>query len=672
MKKSILLFLLIPMLSIGNEKKVSSQIKEVTVYLSGAQITRTAHLHLVEGSNEIIFSGLSPKIDESSIQISGLRSTSILAMSYDIDYLNTLEGNPQVQVWEERIVSFQHEIAMDKNLIKGLEEEEKIITTNRVVGSDQRSLELTTIKEIGTYYRQRITAIKNEIFKTNLKINQANLEITKLRKQLQEVNNKVETEQGELKLVLDTVLPMNLELSISYLVSDAGWIPNYDITSKKLNAPIQLTYKAHVYQKTGNDWKDVNIILSAGNPNINVNRPNLSTKYLNFTHKNLRNQTGVTKKTKYPYNPTVKTVIGTVVDQEGLPLPGANVVVKGTTNGTQTDFDGNFSLNVGSGKEIVISYIGQVSQEVPIYSSVMQIQMEEDAQALEEVVVSAYGISGSASGVRARGYSSTPKVQPPLYIIDGMPVKNYNDGDLDQNEIQSMEVLNGEEATLVYGSQGANGIVVISTRQNSVIDDLTNTKFIIKKPYSIVSDGDITAIQINTYKLPAQYEYFAAPIINENVFLTATMKDWEKLQLLPGEANIYYEEAYAGKTTLDPFTIKKELVLSLGIDPNITVSRKQQRNFKSKSFSGNNRILNRAYDLEVKNNKTVAVTIKLMDRIPISQNKEIKVSDVDPMSASHDTKTGLLTWHLNLGSQDAQKESFSFQVKYPKGRYISL
>ena len=235
-----------------------------------------------------------------------------------------------------------------------------------------------------------------------------------------------------------------------------------------------------------------------------------------------------------------------------------------------------------------------------------------------------------------------------------------------------MEVLNGVEATSIYGSRAANGVVVITTRQNYIKDDLTNTKFIIKKPYSIVSDGDITAILINSYKLPASYEYFAAPIINENVFLTATMKDWEKLQLLPGEANIYYEGGYAGKTTLDPYTVKKELVLSLGIDPNISVSRKQQRNFKSKSFTGSNRILNRTYDLEIKNNKSVDISLKLMDRIPISQNRDIKVSDVNPMAANHDSKTGLLTWEMKLESQATQKESFSFQVKYPKGRYISL
>ena len=675
MKKLILLLFTIPLIAWGNEKTTPSQIKEVTVYLNGAQIHRKAKITLKTGTNEFLFPGLSPKIDESSIQISGLRSASILSMAYDLNFLNELQGNPQVQQWEEQVMTLKHKIAMYQNLILGLEEEEKIITTNRTIGSETQALNLSQVKEIGTYYRERITAIKNEIFDTNLKINKANLEITKLKKQIQEINNDGETEQGQLKLVLDAPVPMNLELSISYLVADAGWIPNYDIKSEKLDAPIQLAYKAHVYQKTGNTWENVKITLSTGNPNVNVNKPILGTHYLNFVHSSSSNQRVVSKKNRYPYNPGVSKVTGTVVDQTGYPLPGANVVIKGTDKGTQTDFDGNFSLEVvPSGRALVVSYIGFQSEEIPIYASIMNVQLEEDISALEEVVVVGYGEDafGSSSNVRVRGYSKTPKVQPPLYIIDGVPVKSYSEGDLDESEIQSMEVLNGDEALAVYGNRGSHGIVVITTRQNTVVDDLTNTKFNISKPYSITSDGDITAILIDTHQLPATYEYFAAPIINENVFLTATLKDWEKLQLLPGEAYVYYEGGYAGKTTLDPFIQKKEMVLSLGIDPNVTVSRKQRRNFKSKSFTGGSRIVNRTYDLEVKNNKTTAVKLKLMDRIPLSQNKEIKVSDINPGEANYNVKTGLLTWEMNLESKAIQNEDFSFAVKYPKGRSISL
>ncbi|WP_394971834.1 mucoidy inhibitor MuiA family protein [uncultured Croceitalea sp.] len=698
MKKLVIILFLVPYFLVANNTKIPSKIKEVTVYLSGAQIMRNATCSLDSGTTEVVFTGLSHKIDESSIQISGLQAVSILAMSYDINYLEKSESHPKTTLWEAEIAKITSEITYLRNQIIGLEEEERVITTNRLVSADNQALDLQKVKEISKYYRERITAIKNEIFKTNLSINQLNKDIHDIQNQLAEANNAPALPQGELTIKFDAPVATSLAIELSYQIQDAGWIPNYDIKSKALNAPLNLAYKANVYQNTGKDWNNVKVILSTGNPTYNVSKPNLDTKYLNFTSRYTKRHAAKTKKRAYVYNPTVKKIVGTVTDQSGQALPGVTIMVKGTSNGIQTDFDGNYMLNVTSGKELQFSYIGQKTEELPIYSSVMNVTMEEDYEALEEVVVTAYGsssknytasvssvsseqlIQGRAAGISIRGASGnshkSPKIRyqepEPLVIIDGVPIEDFTEGDLDENEIQNMETINDASANAIYGGRASNGVIVITTKKSNIQDDITNTKFVIKKPYSIASDGDLTAIEINTFKMPATYEYFAAPIINENVFLTASFKDWEKYQLLPGEANIYFKGTYAGKTTLDPYTVKKEMVLSLGIDANITVTRKQQRNFKSKSFTGSNRILDRTYDLEVKNNKNSSITLKLMDRIPKSQHKDIKVDDVETYSASYDKKKGLLSWNLNLAPKENKKETFSFKVKYPRGKYISL
>ena len=88
--------------------------------------------------------------------------------------------------------------------------------------------------------------------------------------------------------------------------------------------------------------------------------------------------------------------------------------------------------------------------------------------------------------------------------------------------------------------------------------------------------------------------------------------------------------------------------------------------------TGSNRVLDRTYELEVKNNKSIPIALKLVDRIPISQNKEIKVDDIETNNAEYDKKKGLLTWKIKLPSRGNQKETFSFQVKYPKHKTISL
>lgn len=677
MRTLVLLLSLCSMLGLANDKKLPSKIKEVTVYLNGAQITRNAVCNLKPGTTQVALTGLSNKIDESSIQISGLQAVSILSMSYDINYLEKPESTPEFKALEDKIQVNSDKIARLKNLIHGLEEEEKVITGNRLVSSETQTVDLEIIKQLSAYYRERITAIKNEVFTTNREINNLNMDNAAFRKQLAELNNSPQQEQGEITLKFDAPIATNLNLVVSYMVDDAGWIPNYDIKSKKLNDPLSLKYNAHVYQKTGEDWNNVSITLSTGNPNVNVAKPNMEAKYLNFVSSSYRSPTA-TKKDKFYYNPTIKRILGKVTEASGSPLPGCNVMVKGTSNGTQTDFEGNYSLDIVEGQELVFSYVGFKTEEQPIYSSIMNVRLDEDASQLEEVVVTGYssgisrGLAGSAPGVHIRGASSINKQQTPLFIIDGIVADGYVEGDLSPYEIQSTEVLKGEAATSIYGSRANNGVIVITTKKSTVDEGVTNAKFKIKKPYSIVSDADITVIEINTFQLEAEYEYFAAPVLNKNVFLTAMMKDWEQHQLLPGEANIYFEGAYAGKTTINPYATTKELTISLGIDPNVVVTRKQPRNFKSRSFTGSNRILDRVYVLEVKNNKSTPVSLKLMDRIPISQNKEIKVDEIETNTADYDRKKGILSWKMDLASKAAQQESFSYQLKYPRFKRVNL
>ena len=683
MKKLVTLLLLIPIVAFGNDQKIPTNIKEVTVYLSGAQITRTAQLQLAIGANEISFTGLSPKIDESSIQISGLKSVSILSVAFDLDYLEPSKDNPEVALLELRIIATNHTVAKLQNKIAGLVEEQKVINANRLVSGENLTLDLERIKEISTYYRQRMTAIKNEIFDTNIEINKLKLEVGFLQKQMTEINSSPIKEHGVVRLKLDAPVATSLTLQISYTIQDAGWIPNYDIKSWQINDPLRLTYKAHVYQRSGIDWENVKINLSSGSPSLNVAKPNLTTKYLDFVSRHAKRSDGPVQKQKYFHNPTVKKVVGQVTDESGLPLPGVNISVIGTSNATTTDFDGNYSLDVLNGQGLTYSYIGFKSVEIPVYSSIMNLQLQEDAQHLDEVVVVAYGSSsntlqGKAAGIRIRGAASnpsdekSPEVKLPLYIIDGVPVADFMDGDLDEDEIQSIEVLKGSNAEALYGVRATNGVVLISTKKSYLKEGITDTRFEIKKPYSILSDGDITAIELNSFDLQADYEHFAAPILNENVFMTATFKDWEQHNLLPGEANVYFEGAFAGKTSIDPYTTKKEMTLSLGIDPNITVVRKQDKNFKSKSFTGSNRILDRTYELVVKNNKSVPINIKLMDRVPLSQNKEIKVDDIETFNADYDSKKGLLVWKLEVAPKASKTEVFSFKVRYPKFRTISL
>ena len=225
-----------------------------------------------------------------------------------------------------------------------------------------------------------------------------------------------------------------------------------------------------------------------------------------------------------------KTISGTVSDNSGLPLPGVNIIVKGTSNGTQSDFDGNYTVNANVGQALVFSYVGfnSVERAVTAATSNISLQLTEDAESLEEVVVTALGIkkekkalgyavssikeeaikdnpetdltrvlqgktagieittqngiSGSANKVIIRGMNSFSGNNNALYVIDGVPYSNdtnasgdFVDGnsgssrsfDIDPNNIENIDILKGLAATTLYGTDGRNGVILITTKTGS-------------------------------------------------------------------------------------------------------------------------------------------------------------------------------------------------------------
>tara|TARA_R110002051_G_scaffold74913_1_gene136521 strand:- start:665 stop:3700 length:3036 start_codon:yes stop_codon:yes gene_type:complete len=219
------------------------------------------------------------------------------------------------------------------------------------------------------------------------------------------------------------------------------------------------------------------------------------------------------------------TITGTVTDQQGIPLPGVNVVIKGTTTGTQTDFDGMYSIKANTGDIIVFSYLGQKTLQRTVESSLtINVQLEEDASELEEVIVVGYGtqskrkltdniskltsddisevpnpnlqnaLVAKAAGVqvtqtngkvegginiRVRGAASVSGGTQPLYVLDGIPLIDPTGGRTDigngaptnplltlsANEIESIDILKDASSAAIYGARGANGVVLITTKK---------------------------------------------------------------------------------------------------------------------------------------------------------------------------------------------------------------
>tara|TARA_R110001583_G_scaffold34847_5_gene116622 strand:+ start:9328 stop:12552 length:3225 start_codon:yes stop_codon:yes gene_type:complete len=206
-----------------------------------------------------------------------------------------------------------------------------------------------------------------------------------------------------------------------------------------------------------------------------------------------------------------KTISGTVSD-EGGPLPGVNVIVKGTANGTQTDFDGNYTLKANVGDVVVFSYVGMETIEKPVGQSNIINATMAGSNLLEEVIVIGYGTTtkksftgtasvvssenidaksvsnvaqaligessgvsvirtdgrpGSSADIRIRGFSSIEGNSDPLYVVDGVPF-SADINAINPNDIESTVILKDASATAIYGARGANGVVLLTTKKGTV------------------------------------------------------------------------------------------------------------------------------------------------------------------------------------------------------------
>jgi hypothetical protein len=290
---------------------------------------------------------------------------------------------------------------------------------------------------------------------------------------------------------------------------------------------------------------------------------------------------------------------------------------------------------------------------------------------LQEVVVTAYAIRGKSSAdVEAES-------NEPLYIADGQPISAEAFRQIDPASILSIKKLQGSEATALYGSRAANGVVVLTRKQGlenqvSVTDNELSVSYDIDVPYSVASDGKEQILSIKQEEVDASFRYFALPRQADQAFLLGSIAHWEALHLLPGEASIMVEGTYIGKTRIDPQSTSDSLQLSLGADKRLVVERKKLKDVSSVKFLGSNKAQDFAYELTVRNNKKEAVSLLLQEQIPVPMLKEIEVKLIDRAGADLDEEKGLLSWHLQLAPGESRTFKIRYSIRYPRDRQIDI
>ncbi len=234
--------------------------------------------------------------------------------------------------------------------------------------------------------------------------------------------------------------------------------------------------------------------------------------------------------------------------------------------------------------------------------------------------------------------------------VRGVKIQN------DANAPASMSVEYDKESTI--------------SNYTTISENQLNISFDIDIPYDILSNGKPHSVALKEIKLPATYKYYAAPRVEKEAFLLAQINDYSKYNLLQGEANIIFEGMYVGKTFINPNQTSDTLSLSMGRDKKISIKREKVIDKSGTKFLSSKKEQTFTYDITVRNNKKEAVELMLKDQYPLSPDKEIEIELQESSNAKINTETGVLTWNLDLKSNETKKIRISYKVRYPKDKVI--
>lgn len=656
MKKCLLLMLLI----LGAVKaqsqdfpqqKVEAKIEKVTVFLSGAQVQRTATVSLPTGKSEVILRGLTPNLEQQSVIVKGEGDFTIVSVKPQMNFLEEVKRKDTIINLETERERLWDLMSVDSMELLILKNEEEILFKNRVqvIGiqdNTNKSEELTSLLDI---QRKRLKDIYDRKLTLKKMGDKRYKELYRIAAQLTELNAKKTTTTAEILVTIfvKNASVSNAKLTLEYIVPNANWYPTYDVRVKDVLSPIEAQMKAKVRQNSGEDWREVKLTLSTGEPKRTGIKPELGVwlltegGYSSFFGRKVNEIEDFTKLRLANQSNKIK---GKIRDNSGEALIGVSIAIQGTTRGTLTDMNGDFELDIQpTDRNLVVSYVGFTTQTLPVLAgNFMDIGLKESASVLSEVVVTGYGSSDKKDRSSAVSSVTAQQLQGriPGVTVDGVKIRGTS-------------------------STNANQLAVKESTKTTTIS------FDIELPYTVPTNNKEYQVDIKEETLKADYQYFVVPKLDTDAFLTASITDWTQYNLLEGEANLYFEGTYLGKTLLKTNSTDDTLKISLGRDKNVVVKRTKLKEFNKNKVLSNKRVDSRAFEIIVKNKKTTPLSIVIEEQIPVSSDKQIDV-DYEAEGAIIDKIKGHLTWKLDLKPSEERKQKFSYSVKHPSDWVIDL
>lgn len=607
---------------------VKSEIENVTVFRSQAQIERISDVRLSPGKNVIVFTELSESMIPNSIQLKGKDAFTLLSITHRNNFIEETSNSKLVNQLTSQRDSLQRLITSKRARINVINSNVSLLSSSNNIANNHKlsASELDALLDLNS---KRLLEFEEQKILLNNEISNINDRVRLLNNRIREQGGSIRNRFKEVVAEIEMESAKEIEFSLQYLVNNSGWNPSYDIRSENINAPLAFTYKANIYQNTGYDWNDVQFTINSGDPSQNVQKPELAPNYVGFYNARQKpNRSSGNSVATFKRSEDNGLIEGIVMDQTtGEPLPGATVFIPELNKGMRATVDGLFEMdNVPNGTYTLrINYIGYkpLNKRFSINNSGLNVfaLLAADFLSLDEVVVT--GMSDQLQG-----------------RVSGVAVKS-------EEFVSSAPI------------------------QNQEISNQTSFSYKIERPYSVPSDGKEHTLEIKKETPQTDYLYASVPKLSSNAYLIGNLTDWDDLNLIEGDANVYFENSFVGSTYLDPSSLLDTLEISLGKDERIIIERKKLKDYEERRFFGSKTRESLSFEISIRNTKSEPIKIIVEDQIPVSTDESIKVSPKQLSGGELDEQTGIINWRLNLEPNETRKIKLNYQIEYPKGKRIN-
>ena len=687
---------------------IESVITDVTVYLSGAQVTRVGRFVVEEGVQSLIFEGLPAHLQPESIQISGSDGVVIRSVEHAVNYLREVDQTQEIAALQQQLKDLRAQRLQEENQIELGKLEEKLFDENMHLAGTKSGLKAEELKAAIMFYNERMAAVRELRIACRARIEDLDQQIDDLENQLGGFDYMRPDPVSEITVTLVAEKNTADDAGASDAANAAGAAV---AGAGSAGAGAGAAGAGAGASATGDGEAAGAFGLAAGDGEA-AGDAGTGADDAGDGEAAGADDAGDGEAAAAPAeDATANAVAGVVAcavasatdsaagadDAGDGEAAGAAYAVGAAGAGAADDAGdgeaagaagdaGTGATSVAAGAAeytLTVSYFVYNASWKPFYDIRAKdinsdVALHYKAKVSQNTGENWDDVKLTLSTGNPSIHGDCPELRPWYldFYEELKPIKqsqfqalNVSARSLGSAKIKELEDSAASEMLVTEDEAFLEKLLAPAI---TVSESVTSIEYNITAPYTIASGDGGQDVEITVHSLSATYRYFSVRKLEREVFLLAAISNWEHLNLVAGEASVFFENRYVGKTVIDPRRAEETFDLSLGVDSSVVVTRVRGKDFTATTLTGNNIKQTRQWELTVRNLKTVPIEIEVLDQVPVSTNKQIVVGAIEISGAEMDEGTGILTWKFTLQPAEVKSMTVKYVVSSPKNMTVLL